>query len=156
MKTGNKKVQASSTVEYTALLTLFLAAMIILQPYIWRGFMGRWKASGDTFGHGRQFDPRPYGVLGADGGTLECFYDFTHCKCDNANCPVSCSEAGLLNAWIDARCYEFGNPAIGQAPCDCTIPPDLVSEYRTKCLMCLYNCSQYGLSPACGVEGPRN
>lgn len=43
--------------EYTILIIVIIGAIILMQPYIFRGIMGRWKSIGDTFGFGRQYDP---------------------------------------------------------------------------------------------------
>jgi hypothetical protein len=51
---------------------LVFGAFLIFQDYILRGFYGRWKNVGDTFGHGRNYDPRDFGPQGAIGGTMEC------------------------------------------------------------------------------------
>jgi hypothetical protein len=77
---------AFATIEYIALLTFVLAAILVAGYYVTRAQNGRWKAAGDTFGAGRQFDPRSYGVRGSGGGTLECIYN------------------GMV--WKDARCYD--------------------------------------------------
>ncbi len=38
-----------------------------MQPYILRGFAGRWKGVGDSFGQGRLYDANK---------TVECIYDY--------------------------------------------------------------------------------
>src|SRR5205085_12312489 len=65
-----KLTKASSIVEYMTVVLFLLAALFLFQNYIVRAFSGRWRAVGDTFGSGRQYDPKSYG----QGGTLECFY----------------------------------------------------------------------------------
>ena len=86
--------KASSIVEYMIVVMFLLAAFFAFQLYVVRGFSGRWKAVGDVFGGGRQYDPKPYG----QNGTLECFLYYGN--------------------WVDIRCYEdclrrgngFGDP----------------------------------------------
>ena len=60
------KGHGASTIEYTMMIVVLLAAIIVMQKYILRGFVGRWKATGDTYGFGRQFNPKK---------TTECGYD---------------------------------------------------------------------------------
>ncbi len=53
-----KNKKAVSTIEYALLLMIIMGAVFISQRYILRGFAGRWKAVGDTFGQGKQYDPK--------------------------------------------------------------------------------------------------
>jgi len=133
--------RAASGMEYIALVIFLLAAMLVFQRYIYRGFAGGWKKAGDTFGHGRQFDPRPFGVAGLGGGSLECYYDYTHCQ---PGFGPPCTKAHMINAWIDKRCVE--TPTVARPyRCDCTLPwrdP----EYQMRCPQCLVGC----INPACG------
>ena len=50
--------KAVSIIEYVALLTFLMAAVFLAQKYLVRGIAGRWKEVGDTFGYGRQYDPK--------------------------------------------------------------------------------------------------
>lgn len=43
--------------EFVALIMFILMAFIVFQKYIVRGFSGRWKSVGDSFGEGRIYDP---------------------------------------------------------------------------------------------------
>ena len=98
-----KTKKASSIVEYMIVVMFLLAVFFVFQNYIVRGFSGRWKAVGDSFGGGQQYDPKSY----AQGGTLECFY-YTN----------QLNAAGA-RYWVETRCYEdclrarngFGDPA---------------------------------------------
>ena len=102
--------------EYMALIVFILGALFVFQKYIKRALSGGWKAAGDTFGHGRQYDPRWFGRAGEEGGTLECFY------------------STRVDLWINERCYDLN--------CDCTIPPT-DPGYTTECLDCLrFTCSE--------------
>lgn len=56
-----------------------LAAFLVFQKYIARGFSGRWKAVGESLGQGRIYDPR---------FTTECIYGFPY-----------------LNVWYDKACF---------------------------------------------------
>lgn len=94
--------------EYMTLIVFILSALLVMQYYIVHGFSGRWKSAGDTFGDGRQYDPRPW-MGGAGNGTLDCFYD------------------AATGNWVDSDCFD--------AQCDCTLPPDDPS-YATRCTQC--------------------
>ena len=69
-----RKKKAASVMEYMALSVLIISALIVAQQFITRGLSGKWQESGDSFGTGRQYDPREYGTQGNQGGTLECFF----------------------------------------------------------------------------------
>ena len=71
--------RGQSVVEFTALVLFILAAFLVFQKYIVRGFSGRWKQVGDTLGQGRIYDPTK---------TIECAFD---------------PQTG---AWFDKKCYE--------------------------------------------------
>lgn len=117
MRIKNLK-KGSSAVEVTAVIILILAIMVGFGGYIKRGMAGRWKAVGDTFGQGRQYDPRGFGVNGEIGGTLDCFYD---------------SASGH---WVDEKCYQANN-------CDCTLirgDGAALPEYQDRCVVCKANC----------------
>jgi hypothetical protein len=88
-----------------------LGIFFVFQNYIVRGFAGRWRSVGDSFGSGRQYDPKPYG----QGGTLECFL-------------YRNPSNGLDTYWVATRCFEtclrnrngFGSTAImGQCRGNC-------------------------------------
>lgn len=111
---SNKR--ASAVIEYMALVVFILAAFMVFQQYILRGFSGRWKAVGDTFSHGRQYDPRAYGVQGAGGGTLECFHD---------------RNSGR---WVSTRCFEQNCSSTGK-PCH-----NLLDLSVAACQTCISTC----------------
>jgi hypothetical protein len=54
----HRKKRGQSAIELAAVITFILAAFIVFQKYIVRGFSGRWKGVGDTFGQGRLYDPK--------------------------------------------------------------------------------------------------
>ena len=56
----NKKAKnrAEAVIEYMALIMFFLTALWLFDTHIVSGFVGRWKTVGDSFDHGREFDPR--------------------------------------------------------------------------------------------------
>ena len=124
-----QKKKAQSILEYMTLIVFLLTALFVFQKYILRAYYGNWKRAGDVFGQGRQYDPRPFGNYGDGGGTLECFFDATHCRPGTGParpCP-------LINKWISRVCYD--------ANCDCTMPIG-TTGYNTSCLQCLENCSE--------------
>jgi len=112
------------------LIVFLLSSLFVFQGYILRGYYGSWKKAGDAFGSGRQYDPRPFGNYGDGGGTLECFFDATHCTSGTG--PAR--PCTLINRWISKACYDA-------TPCDCTMPIG-TTGYITQCLQCLENCSE--------------
>ena len=75
-----RTTKAQSLIEYITLIVMILAAFLVFQKYIARGFAGRWKAVGESLGQGRIYDPRL---------TRECIFDFEH--------------TGL---WYDKACFD--------------------------------------------------
>ncbi len=100
-----RKHKAQSTVEYMAVVVILLLAFLLLQKYIVRGFVGRWKSSGDTFGYGRVYDPNK---------TVECAYDYQ-----------------FFNAWYNQVCYENKCDCLSAASTDTTCK-DCISGCRTS------------------------
>ena len=80
----HKKRRGQSTIEFAALIMFLLAALIVFQKYIVRGFSGKWKNVGDSMGQGRIYDPNK---------TIECaagaFFD------------------GQTTYWYDQKCFEL-------------------------------------------------
>ena len=106
--------KAVSTIEILAVITLLLAALLGFSGYIKNALSGRWKSVGETFGQGRQYDPRGFGTAGESGGTMDCFFD------------------QILNIWVDENLYRTNN-------CDCTtIRGEGVAlpEYAVQCIAC--------------------
>ena len=100
--------KASSAIEFMALMVFLMGAFVVFQKYILQAFWGQWKRTGDSFGHGRQYDPREFGDAGMDGGTLECMYVY-----DN---PANALSAG---EWVIQPCYDtcMENPAKTSEDC---------------------------------------
>lgn len=97
-----KLKKGASIIEYMIVILFIVSVFFVFQNYILRGFSGRWRAIGDTFGSGKQYDPKAYG----EGGTLECFY---YQNMVNA----------MDNFWVATRCYEDclrGRNGFGNAP----------------------------------------
>ena len=109
----SRRRKGSSLMEYMLVLLFIGAAFFVFQHYIVRGFSGRWKSVGDSFGSGKQYDPKDY----SQGGTLECFY---YQDRDNPS----------TNYWVATRCYETclrNKPGLGFG-----YEPDMAS-CRTQC-----------------------
>jgi Flp pilus assembly pilin Flp len=52
------KNRGFSVIEYGLLIAIVAAGLIAAAVYLKRGIMGKWRQAGDTFGQGRQFDPK--------------------------------------------------------------------------------------------------
>ena len=101
--TFRKKISGQSTIEFAALIMFVLGAFFIGQKYIVRGFVGRWKATGEVIGAGRIYDPKK---------TIECAYDYQYsdawynliCYEDNCDClSVRASQATCKNCILSCR-----------------------------------------------------
>lgn len=55
--------------EYLVFIVLIIGGFILMQPYILRGFAGRWKSVGDSLGYGKLYDPHL---------TNECVFDYQY------------------------------------------------------------------------------
>jgi len=92
-----KTKNGQSMIEFVALVMFILAAFIVFQRYIVRGFSGRWKSVGDSLGEGRLFDPRKTTECAYDAQYTDSWYDRT---CWEANCEEEC----LLTTQTAADC----------------------------------------------------
>jgi len=96
----NKKY-GQSMIEFVALVMFILAAFIVFQRYIVRGFSGRWKSVGGALGEGRLYDPR---------STIECAYDPQYTgnwydrTCWEASCEDECLSQATMSAEACASC----------------------------------------------------
>lgn len=93
----------SSAIEYMAMITFILMAFFISQHFIMKGFAGRWKAAGDAFGHGKQYDPRD----STKGGSVECFFDAKKSLWISTRCFKSKCVTGIPS---DPDCQQFLDP----------------------------------------------
>ncbi len=50
--------RAASIIEYSLLFAVVVAAIIGVQFYLKRAISGSWRNAADTFGYGRQYDPK--------------------------------------------------------------------------------------------------
>jgi hypothetical protein len=106
--------KAISSIEVVTVVILVLAAFLSFGGYLQRAMAGRWRATGDAYGQGRQYDPRGFGAIGENGGTMDCYFD------------------QITNTWIDESLYRSNN-------CDCTgLRADGVPlpEYAANCTGC--------------------
>ncbi len=46
-----------STIEYAVLIAVAVAALLSMAVYTKRALCGKWRMAGDSFGHGRQYEP---------------------------------------------------------------------------------------------------
>ncbi|MGE5309372.1 MAG: hypothetical protein ACM3OC_09825 [Deltaproteobacteria bacterium] len=53
-----KNDRGFSTLEYACLVSAILIGLISMGVYYRRSLEGKWKAGFDTFGYGRQYDPK--------------------------------------------------------------------------------------------------
>ena len=69
----SSKRKAFLALEYVVLIAIIVAALIGISMYLKRAISGRWRAVGDTFGHGRQYYP-PSGTkcYDASGSQIPC------------------------------------------------------------------------------------
>ena len=79
-----------SVVEYIALISITLLALYVLRWYIINGLSGKWKAGGDSFGVGRQYDPLT---------TTDCAFD------------------PRKNQWYDVTCFDAYHCNSGDTAC---------------------------------------
>ncbi len=93
-----RKHRAQSTLEYVVLLIFVMGAFLVFQKYIVRGFSGRWKSVGDSWGNGRLYDPKK---------TVECANDMFNDR-ENVWYNVPCFEAACvdscLKVYVPATC----------------------------------------------------
>ncbi len=71
--------KAASTLEYIMLLTMIMTAIYVSQKFIVRGFAGRWKQSADSFGFGKQYDPKK---------------------------TIECQWSDVANRWYEKLCFD--------------------------------------------------
>ena len=60
----NKNSKAMSTIEYSLLIAVIVAALVGIQIYVKRAVCARWQQAADTFGDGRQYDAPAIKVWG--------------------------------------------------------------------------------------------
>lgn len=51
-----KNKRAMSILEYSALISAIVIALLTMQIFLKSAVQGKWKEAADTFGHGRQYE----------------------------------------------------------------------------------------------------
>ena len=90
----NHHKRGTSAIEYVVMIIIIIGAMLLIQKYLLRGIAGKWRDVGDTWGYGRQFDPKK---------TTECLYDMTVNKWILYGCFEACISACDSKYGIDAN-----------------------------------------------------
>ena len=49
--------QGQFAIEYAVVVAVVVAALLSMAVYVKRALSGRWRQTGDVFGHGRQYEP---------------------------------------------------------------------------------------------------
>ncbi len=91
--------RAVTIVEYVMLVVVIVGALYVMKPYISRAFHGRWKATGDAFGFGRQYQA---------GRTFDCTYYQLN------------PDYGV---WYDDACYAQAIVSCGPGLTPCSTVP---------------------------------
>lgn len=124
--------KAQSNVEVMALITFLLVIFFVFSKYLLRGFTGRWQATGNTFGHGRQYDPNK---------TVECrYYEGPQ---NNQNRPRIWFRAHYFEEHCTDSCLK-GRGDIGYS-----------GGTSSECLQCMKNIASFEGSQICqpGYKG---
>ncbi|MDI6606056.1 MAG: hypothetical protein QME65_02805 [Candidatus Omnitrophota bacterium] len=56
LRQKNQQRSAFSVIEYTFLIAIIAAVLIGMSIYLKHALCGKWRAVGDTFGYGRQYE----------------------------------------------------------------------------------------------------
>lgn len=99
------KYKAQSTLEFMVLLFFILGAFLVFQKYIVRSISGRWKTVGDSFGYGRQFDPKKTRECAYDHRFFNIWYNET-CFDKNCDCLTIDVTCGTCEANYNAMCRD--------------------------------------------------
>lgn len=115
----SKRKKGVALIEYTMVIIIVIMALLFLQKFIVRGFAGRWKDVGDTFGYDKQYDPTATIRCAwfEDGNRsrwyeVDCFDNKVELYYDN--CVTFCL-AGL--GW--GSCRDPGVSCAGDVPYEC-------------------------------------
>jgi len=95
-----KRTHAQSVVEYLVVITSIIFAMILMQKFILRGIMGKYRSASEQIDYGRQFDPNR---------TVSCLY----VKELDVWLPEDCVREHGGNAFeCDNKCQNNCSPGI--------------------------------------------
>ena len=109
------KKNGQSVLEYVALVTFVIVAIIVIQNYVVRGFSGRWRDIGDSFGQGRQYDPNR---------TRECEFDYQ-----------------FTNRWYTRECFEAKHGDCLSIDVTCGWPTTCGQAWITNCQNVISACA---------------
>ena len=136
MKIFSKK--AVSAIEYAVLLVIIMMALLFMQKYIVRAMAGRWKAVGESFSAGRQYDPR---------ATTECAW----------------FSSPQLNQWYNPQCFDqfwadnYYSNYVNNCVRQCRVRGDVTPCSAAPPTTCCHN-TRYGIrcsSVCCETECKR-
>ncbi len=113
MLKGYRFAKGQGTLEYVVVLMFVLGAFLIFQKYVVRGFSGRWKAVGDSFGEGQIYDPNLTVECAVDTRYPNDWYDT---KCFKQNCQTLCF--GVNYAADPAACQTCITVTCANTLCD--------------------------------------
>ena len=117
-------------IEYAVLIMIILGSLFVFKAQILRAFHGRWKATGDNFGMGRQYDPKKtneciYAQINSDYGLWYdniCYYQTVRSPVDQGG--LACAP-GNFTCENDARikccqdfCCEYDDEQAGHSNCE--------------------------------------
>ena len=126
--------KAVSTFEYIVFITIFLIAFLFMQKYFVRGYAGRMKDAGDSFGMGWQYNEEV---------TIECEMG----PFDNSWYSAAGDEPGNYRKCY-RKCYKYcmlHNPVYGEGPCggfSGFTPVKCRKCYKGKMQDCIYCCEE--------------
>ena len=61
-----------STIEYSVMIAIVVASLIGMSVYTKRAIMGKWREAADTFGFGRQYEPKVTKCFDVQGQEIPC------------------------------------------------------------------------------------
>ena len=140
-----KRRSGQGIIEYVTLVVFIIGALLVVQKYLSRGISGRWKASGDSFGSGRQFDPNKTTECGYDARFNTGWYDL---KCYEKNCETTClslngSAVTCRNCILGCQttlCNTGGDPRTIPSPSGTPMCGDGICNGSEDCPSCPTDC----------------
>ena len=95
--------RGQSLIEYASLVVFVIAVFLFFQLYIARGFSGRWKEVGDSFGNGKAYTPKATDQCGNDVFTdrEDVWYEV---ECFKQNCFDDCFKFQDTVAYSQSAC----------------------------------------------------
>lgn len=131
-----KKEQGEAVLEYVTMLMLVMAAFIVIDKYAMRAMSGRWKAVGDSFDMGRQYDPLitkrgAFDFVYTDRWYNQTCFDSNRCSCAGVNSSErTCQECLCFCVpGFDGDCEGYARQP--KTPPDPL--PETVCDWETYC-----------------------